>query len=113
MSFSSLLDNSMDIKRESLTSDGMGGYTDVEVVLYTNVKCRFETTSRKTEILALGGKADVYPDYYVYLEYRSGIKEGDHIIHDSRTLEIKLVEDWSERGKYMRLSVVELKRMTA
>jgi len=113
MSFSSLLDNSMDIKRESLTEDGMGGYTDVEVVLYTNVKCHFETTSRKTEILALGGKADVYPDYYVYLEYLSAIKEGDHIIHDGRTLEIKLVEDWSERGKYMRLSVVELKRMTA
>jgi len=113
MSFSALLDNSMNIKRESLTGDGMGGYTKAYAILYTNVRCRFETTSRKTEILALGGKADAYPDYYVYLEYRSGIKEGDHIIHDSRTFEIKLVEDWSERGKYMRLSVVELKRMTS
>ena len=113
MSFSSLLDNSMDIKRESLTADGMGGYTKAYAVLYTNVKCRFETTSRKTEILALGGKADVYPDYIVYMEYRSGIKEGDHIIYHSRTFEIKLVGDWSERGKYMPLEVVELKRMTA
>jgi len=112
MSFSALLDNSMDIKRESLTADGMGGYTKAYAILYTNVRCRFETTSRKTEILALGGKADAYPDYYVYMEYRSGIKEGEHIIHDSRTFEIKLVEDWSERGKYMRLSVVEPKRMT-
>lgn len=113
MSFQSLLDNSLDIKRESLTTDGMGGYTRAYAVLYTNVRCRFETTSRKAEILALGGKADVYPDYYVYMEYLSAIKEGDHIIFDSRTFEIKLVEDWSERGKYMRLSVVELKRMTA
>jgi SPP1 family predicted phage head-tail adaptor len=112
MSFQVLLDNSCDIKRESLTADGMGGYTQAYAVLYLNVKCRFESTSRKTEILALGGKADVYPDYYVYLEYRSGIAEGDHIIFESRTFEVKLVEDWSERGKYMRLSVVELKRMT-
>lgn len=112
MSFQALLDNSCDIKDETLTPDGMGGWTRADTILYTNVKCRFETTSRKAEILALGGKADVYPDYYVYLEYLSGIKEGDHIIYDSRTFEIKLVEDWSERGKYMRLSVVELKRMT-
>jgi len=114
MSFQSLLDNKCDVKRPVVeTTDPLGGYSDTSYdVLYLNVPCRFETTSRKLEILAYGGKSDIYPDYLLYLEYRSGIKESDHVFLDSRVFEVKLVEDWSERGKYMRLSLVELERMT-
>lgn len=115
MSFYSLLDNKCDIKRPTnATGDGMGGHSDASTsytALYLNVPCRFETTSKKQEILAYGGKASAYPDYYLYLEYHSGIREGDHIIFGGKTFEIKLVENWSERGKYMQLSLVDLSRL--
>jgi len=112
MSFAALLDNVCDFKCPVLTADGKGGFTETWTVSYTNVPCRFETTSRKLEILAYGGKSDIYPDYLLYLEYRSGIKEGDHVFFGSKEFEIKLVEDWSEQGKYMRLSLVDYNRAT-
>ena len=110
MSFQALLDNTCTIKAKSLTSDGQGGYTETYNTLYTNVPCRFESKPRKLEILAYGGAKEVYPDYIVYIESRSGVKEQHHIIFEGRTFEIKLIEDWSEQGKYMSLHVVEIER---
>jgi len=110
MSFSGLLDSTISIKRPSKVVDDIGGEgSTTYAVLYTNVPCRFETLTRKLEVIAYNKDA-VYPDYYVYLEHRSGIKEGDRIYLGSREFEIKLIEDWSEQGKYLMLAVVELGR---
>jgi SPP1 family predicted phage head-tail adaptor len=111
MSFRGLLDNVCDIKRaDAGTEDPMGGYSDTtHSVLYWNVPCRFESQPKKQEILAYGG-ANTFPDYYLYIEHRSGLKEGDRVFFNSREFEITLVEDWSERQKYMRLSIRELER---
>lgn len=109
MSFEALLDSSVSIKRDSNTADEMGGFTTSLITLYRRVACRFETLTKKLEIMAYD-KTAVYPDYYVYMKYHSGIKEGDYIYKGTRKFEIKLIEDWSEQGKYMKLAVVELKR---
>lgn len=110
MSFRGLLDSEVDIKRESTVTDDLGGGGAVSYsVLYRRVPCRFETLTKKLEIIAYDQTA-IFPDYYVYLEYRSGVIEGDHIILGGREFEIKLIEDWSEQGQYMKLAVVELKR---
>jgi len=111
MSFRALLDPTCTIKREDIsTVDEIGGYSDTTyTVLYRRVPCRFETLTKKLEIIAYNKEA-VFPDYYVYMEYWSGIKEGDILEKDGRTFEIKLVENWSEAGKYMKLAVVELGR---
>lgn len=110
MSFRSLLDSEIDIKREIRAEDELGGDSGTNYsVLYRRVPCRFETLTKKLEIMAYDQTA-VFPDYYVYLEYRSGVKEGYHLFLGSRIFEIKLVEDWSEQGKYMKLAVVELDR---
>lgn len=110
MSFRNLLDSEVDIKRSSSAVDDIGGGGAVSYsVLYRRVPCRFETLTKKLEIIAYDQSA-VFPDYYVYMEYRSGIIEGDHLFLGSRTFEIKLVEDWSEQETYMQLAVVELKR---
>ena len=110
MSFLSLLDNVCTIKEESLVSDGQIGYTKSYNTLYANIPCRFESKPRKLEILAYGGAGTVYPDYTVYIESRSGIKEGQHVVFNGRIFEIKLIEDWSEQGEYMSLHVVEMAR---
>ena len=110
MSFASLLDNQIDIKRLSYTTDDIGGQgTPVYSILYTNVKCRLESLPKKLEIQAYDQTA-VFPDYKIYLEYHSGIQEGDRVFLGSQEFEIKLIEDWSEQGKYMTLHVVELGR---
>ncbi len=111
MSFKSLLDSRCTIK--SLTAgaaDGMGGFaTATWADLYTRVKCRFETLQKKEMVMAYD-KKEVYPDYFVYLVFRSGIKAGQRISFDSREFELKLIENWSEQSKYLQLSVVEIKR---
>ena len=113
MSFPSLLDSKCDIKRESLTSDGQGGYTEAYITLYKRVPCRFENVGRgRDEAIIAHDKVEVYPDFYIYIEYRSGIHEGYHITHGGKTYEIKLVEDWSKQNQKMRLTVVEDDRTT-
>jgi len=111
MSFDALLDSTCKIMQETLgASDLAGGYTKSSwSVLYAHVRCRFESLPKAEEILAYD-KDITYPDYYVYLVYRSGIKEGMRIYHDSRRFEIKLVENWSEQERYLQLAVVEITR---
>jgi len=113
MSFASLLDSTCLIKKESLTHVGGGNYTSTYITLHKRVPCRFENVSRDQDhAIITKDKVEVYPDFYIYLEYRTGIYEGCHIIHGGKTYEIKLVEDWSKQKKKMRLSVVELDRTT-
>ena len=110
MSFQALLDNTITIKRPTKVINDLGGEgSTTYAVLYTNVPCRFDSQTKKLEIIAYNKDA-VFPDYFVYLEYRSGIREGDRLYLGSREFEIKLIEDWSERGKYLMLAVVELGR---
>lgn len=111
MAFEDLLDSVCTIRRETLgAADGQGGYAaSTWNLLYPNVRCRFESLPKNEEILAYD-RVTVYPDYYVYLVYRSGIREGDRIYHDSREFEIKLVENWSEQERYLQLAVTEIKR---
>ena len=110
MSFFALLDSQVDIKRLSYITDPLGGQsTPVYSILHANVRCRFESLPKKLEIQAYDQSA-IFPDYKVYLNAVSGIKEGDRIFLGSKEFEIKLIENWSERGKYMTLHVSELDR---
>ena len=111
MSFRSLLDSRCTIR--ALTpgaADGMGGFAVATWgILYTRVKCRFETLQKKEMIIAYD-KKEVYPDCFVYLVFRSGIKEGQRIYFNGEEFEIKLIEPWSKQRKYLQLSVTEIKR---
>ena len=111
MGFENLLDSKCTIKQETLgVADGMGGHAaSTWSTLYLNVDCRFESLPKVEEILG-HDKKTTYPDYYVYLVHRSGIKEGLHIHHNGRQFEIKLVENWSEQERYLQLAVTELAR---
>ena len=111
MSFENLLDSVIDIKSPDVsTGDGLGGYSDdTYTTIYTNVPCRYESLTKKAEIIAYGG-SNTFPDGYIYMEYLSGIKEGDWVFLGSKKYEIKLIEDWSEQNKYQMLSVVEIGR---
>ena len=111
MSFPRLLDSQCSIRRETAGGpDGQGGFLAATwAILYNRVPCRFETLPKDEEILGYDKKV-VYPGYYIYLVYRSGIKEGDRVYHNGRQFEIKLVENWSEQERYLQLIVTELKR---
>ena len=112
MSFEGLLDSKCTIMQDTLGApDGMGGYLPSGwSVLYPHVRCRFESLPKAEEILGYDKKT-TYPDYYVYLVYRSGIKEGMRIYHNSRQFEIKLVENWSEQDRFLQLAVTDLTRL--
>jgi len=112
MSFPALLDSTCKIMQETLgAADLAGGYTASSWnVLYAHVRCRFESLPKAEEILAYDKKT-TYPDYYIYLVYRSGIKEGMRVYHNGRQFEIKLVENWSEQERYLQLAVTEITRI--
>lgn len=110
MSFDGLLDSTVDIIRQTQTTDGQGGFTTADTYLYRRVKCRFEATMGTPEVAAYGA-VGVFPDFTVYLNYISGIKEGDRLVdRNSKQFEIKIIDDWSKQGKYIRLAVVEIGR---
>jgi SPP1 family predicted phage head-tail adaptor len=110
MSFDGLLDSYVKIIRQTQTTDGQGGWTTADTVLYQRVKCRFEATMGRQEA-GIYGTTVVMPDFYVYLNYTSGIKEGDRLVDkNSKQFEIKLIDDWSKQQKYMRLAVSEIGR---
>ncbi len=111
MAFVDLLDSKCKIMQETLgAADGALGYgASTWNVLYNHVACRFESLPKAEEILAYD-RETFYPDYYIYLIYRSGIKEGMRVYHNSRQFEIKLVENWSEQERYLQLAVTEITR---
>ena len=113
MSFEGLLDSFCDVKGETLgTPDGAGGYgPSTWNIIYRRVPCCWETISmqRKLEISAYD-KTAVIPDFYVYMEFHSGINERGRLVKDGKEFDIKLAEDTKLMGEFMKLAVAELKR---
>lgn len=109
MSFKSLLNSTVDVYRKTQTDDGQGGYTSTWAAIYTSKKCRFQALTSKEAVLTYD-KATVFANYYIHMEHLSNIAEGDRIYLGTRTFEIKLVQDYAEIGKYLKLAVLEIGR---
>lgn len=110
MSFRSLLNNVVTIKRPTYTVGSDGRQTVTYAVLYRRVKCRFEALQGKETIISYDKKS-VFANYFVHLEYLSGIKEGDRLYTDrGREFEVKLALNWDEANKLGKLAVLELGR---
>ena len=92
-------------------SDDQGGYTSTDAVVYYDVLCRFNTLQTKESIIAYD-KASTLADSLVFLEYLSGLKEGQRLkkLDDDREFTIKLIMDWDEDQNYMKLAVQEIER---
>jgi head-tail adaptor len=109
MSFPGLLNSSCKIEQSVAgAADDMGGYAVPSwALIYRRVPCCYEALTRRTETLAYD-KQVVQPEHYIYLEWRSGIKEGQRLTMDNgRIFLIKLIENTKEMDKFMKLSVVE------
>ena len=113
MSFEGLLDSFCDVKGETLgAKDGAGGYEpSTWNIIYRRIPCCWETISmaKKLEILAYD-KTAVIPDFYVYMEFLSGINERCRLVRNGKEFDIKLIEDAKLMGIYMKVAVAELKR---
>ncbi len=97
-----------DIKYVS-SSIGTGAkLTKTWIVRYHRIPCRLNAKISEAEILFYQ-KASVFPDFIMYIMYKSGILTTDKVIFDSRTLDIKKVDNWYEKGKYLKIALVEIK----
>ena len=108
MSYRSLLNKTVDIKRKTQSADGQGGYTSTWATVTNgqSVKCRFYPLTSKEAMLHYD-KASVLANYFVYLEYFAGLREGDRLYLGTRIFEVKLVIDWDESNKYMKIAAME------
>jgi len=109
MSFASLLNQTVDIKRKVQTADGQGGYTTAWSVIHRRVPCRFQALTSKETMLTYD-KSSVFANYYVHMEHLSDIAEEDRLYLGARAFDIKLVQDYAEVGKYLKLAVLEIGR---
>lgn len=109
MSFKSLLNSTVDIYRKTDTADGQGGYTSTWAAIHSRKKCRFQALTSKDAMLTYD-KAAVFANYYVHIEHLSDIAEGDRIYLGTRMFEIKLIQDYAEIGKYLKIAVLEIGR---
>jgi len=93
-------------------TDSYGGYLKSWGVVHWRIPCRFNALTTK-ELGVVAHKQEVKADFSVYLQYISGIKEGDRLIDlsDSREYEISLVMDWDEDRSMMKLAVSEMGRL--
>ena len=82
--------------------------TKTWAVRYGRVPCRMNAKISEAEILFYQ-KASVFPDFIMYILYRSGIVETDRVIFDSRDFDIKKIDNWDEKGKYLKIALVEIK----
>ena len=110
MSFAGLLDSTVNVIRLVTADDGSGGQTTTDTIILRRIPCRFESLSG-SRAQATYAKLTPLPDFVVYAEFHSGIREGDRLV-DSKGREygILLVEDWSLQGQYMKFAVTELGR---
>jgi len=110
MSFVGLLDSTVNVIRLVTADDGSGGQTTTDTIILRRIPCRFESLSG-SRAQATYAKFTPLPDFVVYAEFHSGIREGDRLV-DSKGREygILLVEDWSLQGQYMKFAVTELGR---
>jgi SPP1 family predicted phage head-tail adaptor len=109
MSFRSLLNSKVNIKRKTQAADGQGGYTTTWAVVHYRVKCRFQALTSKEAMLSYD-KAAVFANYYVHMEHISDVAEGDRLYLGTRAFEVKMVIDYAEVGKYLKLAVLEIGR---
>jgi head-tail adaptor len=110
MSFAGLLDSTVNVIRLVTADDGAGGQTTTDSIILRRIPCRFEALSG-SKAQAAYAKLTVIPDMIVYMEYHSGIKEGDRLTDSKgREYSIALVEDWSLQGRYLKLAVTEIAR---
>ncbi len=109
MSYRSLLNTTVHIKRLTKTADNQGGYTSTWTFIHYRVPCRFNALASRETILAYD-KQKVFANYYVYLEYLSDIKEGDRLYLGTRAFVVKLIVDWDETHDMMKLAVLEIAR---
>lgn len=111
MSFAGQLDKTVRIKHEVAgAADGMGGHAaPTWTTLYKRVKAAIVLIPKKEQILEYD-KDKVFAEFFIYLEYLSGIEEGHRVYWGSRVYEIKLVLPWREKARFMKLACVEIGR---
>ena len=111
MSFEGQLDKTVNIKHEVPGGpDGQGGYLPPSWnILYKRIKAAIVLIPKGEQILQYD-KKDVFAEFFIYMEYLSGVKEGHRIYWGDRVYGIKLVLPWREKGRFMKLACVEIGR---
>ena len=111
MSFAGQLDKTISITGYTEgAADSMGGYSAGSwASIYKKIKAAIVIIRKGDQILAYD-KKNVFAEVYWYLEYLSGVKEGQRVHWGSRIFEIKLVLPWREKGRFMKLACVEIAR---
>lgn len=97
-----LFNVTIDIVRMVRTSDSMGGWTEVEVVLHNNLKCRINWSKGEEKIQF--DKDTWYRDAKVYCSVVD-IQTRDRMKYKNETYEIKNVSNVDEADKYLILEV--------
>jgi head-tail adaptor len=111
MSFAGHLDKTVKIKDSTKgASDGMGGYLpSTWATIYKRIKGAVVLIPKGEQIIQYS-KVDVFAEFFWYMEYLSGVKESQRVHWGSRVYEIKLVLPWREKGRFMKLVCIEVKR---
>lgn len=100
---SDLFNVTVDVVRITRTSDSMGGWTEVEVVLHNNLKCRINWVRGSEKVMF--DKDTWFRDAKLYCNVID-IKTKDRIIYDSKTYEVVNVSDPDNMNKYL---IVEMR----
>ena len=103
MTLQDLYNVTVDVLRINRTSDSMGGWTEVEVILHNDLKCRINWVRGSEKVFT--DKDTWFRDAKLYCNVVD-IQTKDRIVYNSKTYEVVNVSDVDNMGKYL---IVEIK----
>jgi head-tail adaptor len=109
MSYRALLDKTVTVKRETLTTDSQGGYARTWTVIYRRIPCRFQSLLNRETTLTYD-KQTTFANFLIYFEALD-IREGDRVYLDSRIFAVKLIKNVDEKNDMLTVAAVEVDRV--
>jgi len=106
MSFASLMNNTMAVKRATKASDGAGGWTETLATIQTAYPCQLQPMSGEKR--ALYGKDLVEATHVLFCTVLD-ITEADLIEVDGGTYDIQMIRNIDRRGHHLEIDLRKIK----
>ncbi len=109
MSFRSLMNKKMNVRRRTRTTDGAGGFTYAYSNVYTSIPCRIQPMSgREQAIYGMEDKSIPTHNIFTLGKY-TGITTDTEITVGSRIFDVTMVRNIDEMGHHLEIEAREPK----
>lgn len=97
------LDQLITIKRETLTSDGIGGENVALSTITNGLNVWAKVKPQKGSESERFDKLNATQQYTFIIRYRNDLREDDHIFWGVKEFNVRSINDWGGRSHYLEI----------